>query len=574
MHKNSEGSGVQIRRKERIALIIIIFLQILFTAINTSYVREKIISRTKDNLENEAKIISEVLKIKDINNYHEFLNSLNTRYTIINSLGGVIYDSKKYTEESNMENHLYRPEIEDLKVSGEGFNLRKSKTLGEKMAYYATGTKDFNGKELVVRTSQSFKNQEIEIYTLLFLQIVFFLILDATIMISYISYLKRSTIKRIEKMRIFLESGIELKGSYITEDTWLQRFWYVIREWQERNLENIERLNQDKNLLNRLINSLDEGIILFNKELELVTKNATMNFLFEKRGKKYMEVIKYIEIIELLKYSYENKIDVEKEIYISNLEKYFYVVVKYLPDSSQYIVTIKKLSVEKEMINKQKKFISNVGHELKTPLTNIKGYLIALEDAPKAMEKTFLNIIKNNVDKMENIVRDFLLISKLESKLRINRNPISISEIKSEIESVLNSLLLKKQGKIEYEIEEGLEKIVSDRDKVVMILKNLIENGFIYNQSESPKVKVKIEKSENFYTFKVKDNGIGISEEKISNIFDRFYRVDEARTSNLGGTGLGLSIVKESVKLLGGEIKVESQPGEFTEFEFTIKRML
>ncbi|MGL5126053.1 MAG: sensor histidine kinase [Fusobacteriaceae bacterium] len=542
--------------------------------VNTNYASEKLIVRTKETLENNAKILGEILKIKDVTNYHELLNPLNVRYTILNTDGEVIYDSKNYLNEKNMENHLYRPEIEGLNTSETGFNLRNSKTLGGKMAYYAIKINDFQGKKLLIRTSQSYSSQQKEIYILLFLQVMFFLILNGIIMVNYINYLKRSTIKRIEKMRIFLESGIELKGSYLTEDVWLQKFWYVMREWQVRNLDNIARLNQDKNLLNRLINSLDEGIILFNKDLEVVTKNSAMKFLFEKRGKKYMEVIKYIEIIELLKYSYENKTDIEKEIYISNLEKYFYVVIKHLSDSSQYIVTIKKVSIEKEMINKQKKFISDVGHELKTPLTNIKGYLIALEDAPKAMEKNFLNIIKNNVNKMENIVKDFLIVSKLESKLKIEKKSISIRNLKIEIESSLNSIISKKNGKIEYEVKDEVEEICSDGDKVVMILKNLIENGFIYNRNELPSVKINIGQNKKSYVFKVRDNGIGIPSEKIINIFDRFYRVDEARTSNIAGTGLGLSIVKESVKHLGGEIKVNSKLGEFTEFEFTIKKML
>lgn len=530
--------------------------------------------RTRDKLKNDAQIIGEVLKLSKMPDYHELLNILDTRYTIMKPDGYVIYDSKNHENELNMENHLYRPEIESLKSENSGFSIRVSKTLNERMAYFAAKTRDFDGRELIIRTSESYSSQIRELFTLLFIQIIFFIILDFTMLLFYKEYIERSKRKRIEKMRQFLESGVQVNEEYLSDDKWLLNFWFVVREWQARNLENIKKLKKEKILLNRLINSLDAGILLFDEKLNLITKNNSLNFLFQQRGKNYLEIIDYSEIREIIKESFNSKKDIEREVFISPLEIYLFVRVRYLTDNKQYILTLKNISQEKEMINAQKKFISNISHELKTPLTNIKGYLIALEDAPESLKENFLNIVKSNVQKLENIITDFLTISKLESKMKINLKTFSVMALKSDIEESVKRFITEKHGDVNYEISFEIIDIYSDYDKLLMILKNLVENGFIYNRSQEPHVKISISQDDSFYNFKVSDNGIGISNDKIFHIFERFYRVDEARTSNVAGTGLGLAIVKESINLLGGEIQVSSSEGEGTQFSFTIKKFI
>ena len=222
----------------------------------------------------------------------------------------------------------------------------------------------------------------------------------------------------------------------------------------------------------------------------------------------------------------------------------------------------------------QKNFISNVSHELKTPLTNIKGYLIALEDAPDPMREKFLNVIKGNVEKLENIVLDFLNISKIENSNILNVTQVSSEKIKNNIQATMEILLKNKNASIEYQIDVTDENnyIRVDFDKITMILKNLIENGIIYNKSENPKIKVKITEGLDRYNFSVSDNGIGIPADEQYKIFERFYRVDRARTSNLGGTGLGLAIVKSLVEKYGGKISVVSEEGKGTTFEFYISK--
>ena len=219
----------------------------------------------------------------------------------------------------------------------------------------------------------------------------------------------------------------------------------------------------------------------------------------------------------------------------------------------------------------QKNFIANVSHELKTPLTNIKGYLIALEDAPQELQKNFFEIIRSNVEKLENITMDFLNISKIESSKIINLAPVPFERVKDEVEKILNGKVKKSGAVIEYNLDLKDENnyMNIDFEKTVTVLKNLIENGIIYN-NKVPHITVSIKEEDDRYRVSVKDNGIGFPEQEKDNIFERFYRIDKARTSNVAGTGLGLSIVKETVDICGGKIEVFSSENEGSEFIFTL----
>ena len=375
-------------------------------------------------------------------------------------------------------------------------------------------------------------------------------------------------------MKRFLQGGQKEKINYLKEEKWFFEFWDILKEWQRENLRNIERLERERKTLSLVISSVDIFIGLLNSEGKFVVKNNVLGYLIDSSREKYLECIRYIEIIDIIKKGITEKKDIKEEIYVQGLKRYFIITLRQLEFSNQALITIKDITSTRKAVEVQKNFISNVSHELKTPLTNIKGYLIALEDAPDPMKEKFLNVIKNNVEKLENIVVDFLNISKIESSNILNITQVSIEKIKNNIESTMGMILKKKNASIEYEIEVADENnyIRADFDKITMILKNLIENGIIYNKSETPKIKIKITEEQDRYNFLVSDNGIGIPTDEQYKIFERFYRVDRARTSNLGGTGLGLAIVKSLVEKYGGKISVISEEGKGTTFEFFISK--
>jgi len=525
-------------------------------------------------LKEDSSLIENLLKVSDTEaEFHSYLKDVDKRVTIIEMDGRVIYDSMMHEQEERMDYHSKRPEVVEAFEKGMGFDIRYSKTLGNTRAYYAVISMDSDGDEHIVRTSLNYEREYSEIKRTLLHELLFFLVLNIFIYFSYKNYLKGHLFLKIEEIRRTLEVGDEVTEIYSKGDLWISEFWKIVREWQQTNLENMKQLELDKEMLKRIISSVDMSILLIDERLNTVMKNDALNFLYRGGDQlPYYREVKHIEIIDIIKKCIDKKTSLKEEVYISELKKYLLVAVKYLDLNKQYILTVKDITRNKEMLEVQKNFISNISHELKTPLTNIKGYLIALEDAPEDMKDYFLNVAKNNVDKLENITMDFLNISKLENSKVVNLIPVSFEKLRDDVERSIDGILTRKNGRVVYSVnlldENSYMKV--DFDKFTMILKNLMENGVIYNDKEDPLVKVEIMELYDHYKVTVTDNGMGVPESEIDNIFDRFYRVDKARTSNVAGTGLGLSIVSEMVEILGGKLKLESEEGRGSTFTFTM----
>ena len=525
----------------------------------------------KNILKEDTLLVKLVAHGKPFEEYDELFKDTKIRFTIIDYQGKVYFDSKQPNQEV-MDNHSGRQEVFSAIYGNSGFAIRKSKTLGSYYAYYATKYKLSPEDKYIIRISEDYTEKMEQIKTVACILTLFFVFLNFVSYFFYKNYLKRDLENKIKIMKGFLESGeLERKIFYGREEKWLYEFWEILEEWQKNNLDNIAKLDFEKKILDLIISSVDAFIGLIDNKGNFILKNNSLSHLLIVDSQKYTESFKYIEIITLIKNSITLKKDIRKEIYVNGIKEYFLISVKYIKKNDQFLVTIKDITSTRRTVEIQKNFISNVSHELKTPLTNIKGYLIALEDAPKEIRLRFLNIINNNVEKLENIVLDFLNISKIESSKILQIVPVEPKLIEDQIRESLFGIIKRKKAELNFkwnllEINQGM--INTDKEKLIMILKNLIENGIIYNTSEIPSIQVDITEEKSKYLFSVKDNGIGIPQDKLKKVFDRFYRVDKARTSNMGGTGLGLAIVKEIIEQFGGEIVIESSEHEGSNFKF------
>lgn len=545
--------------------------EILFVILNTSMLSNIYKETEKNILKEDTLLVKLVAHGKPFEEYDELFKDTNIRFTIIDYQGKVYFDSKQPNQEV-MDNHSGRQEVFSAIYGNSGFAIRKSKTLGSYYAYYATKYKLSPEDKYIIRISEDYTEKMEQIKTVACILTLFFIFLNFVSYFFYKNYLKRDLENKIKIMKGFLESGeLERKIFYGREEKWLYEFWEILEEWQKNNLDNIAKLDFEKKILDLIISSVDAFIGLIDNNGNFILKNNSLNHLLIVDSQKYTESFKYIEIITLIKNSITLKKDIRKEVYVNGIKEYFLISVKYIKKNDQFLVTIKDITSTRRTVEIQKNFISNVSHELKTPLTNIKGYLIALEDAPKEIRLRFLNIINNNVEKLENIVLDFLNISKIESSKILQVVPVEPKLIEDQIRESLFGIIKRKKAELNFnwnllEINQGM--INTDKEKLIMILKNLIENGIIYNTSDVPSIEVNITEEKSKYLFSVKDNGIGIPQDKLKKVFERFYRVDKARTSNMGGTGLGLAIVKELVEQFGGEIVIESSEHEGSNFRF------
>ena len=233
-----------------------------------------------------------------------------------------------------------------------------------------------------------------------------------------------------------------------------------------------------------------------------------------------------------------------------------------------FIINIEDVTEYVKLENMRKEFVANVSHELKTPITSIKGFVETLKMTDNLDDDTknrFLTIIENEATRLTRLIDDILLLSTIENKTKKKVEKVDLFEVFEEVHEVVNYIAKKKNIKVKYEFKNKDIDLWEYSGYIRQILLNIISNAIKYtgeNGSVNIKQYIKAEK----VFIEVKDNGIGIPQEDIDRIFERFYRVDKARSRSVGGTGLGLAITKHMVKALNGNIKVESELGVGSKF--------
>ena len=233
-----------------------------------------------------------------------------------------------------------------------------------------------------------------------------------------------------------------------------------------------------------------------------------------------------------------------------------------------FIINIENITEYAKLENMRTEFVANVSHELKTPITSIQGFIETLKMTDNLDEDTknrFLTIIENEATRLTRLIDDILLLSTIENKTKKKVEKVDLFEVFEEVHEVINYIAKKKNIKVKYDFENKDIDLWEYSGYIRQILLNIISNAIKYT-GENGKVSIKqYIKSEKVF-IEVKDNGIGIPEEDIERIFERFYRVDKARSRSVGGTGLGLAITKHMVKALNGNIRVESELGVGSKF--------
>lgn len=241
------------------------------------------------------------------------------------------------------------------------------------------------------------------------------------------------------------------------------------------------------------------------------------------------------------------------------------------------IVVLQNVTEQQKLENMRKEFVANVSHELKTPLTTIKSYTETILDGvldDKETSKQFLTVIDEECDRMNRIVRDLLRLSSLDFKqVKWNMNNLSVNKLLNSSYMKLKMPALEKSQIINIEVHENIPEILGDKDGIEQVLLNIISNAIKYT-GEKGIIDIKAYYSEDKVVINVKDNGMGIPEEDLDRIFERFYRVDKARSRELGGTGLGLSIAKQIINAHGGDILINSIYNEGTCVEIIIPAVI
>ncbi len=345
----------------------------------------------------------------------------------------------------------------------------------------------------------------------------------------------------------------------------------------------ISELERRSSLTRAILESMVEGVIAIDKDARILSINPSIEKIFgiskdESEGRIFLEAIRNNDISEII----DNVL--KKGEFASHQLSLLWPVQKDLKINATPIfekglpigclLVIYDITQIRKLETMRSDFIANVSHELKTPLTSIKGFVEtllegALED--KENGRHFLKIIQDHVNRLDSLVNDLLDLSYLESKEAfLKKEDIKLKVLVDDVLAGFTPQVKKKAVEAINELSSDI-KIKADKDKINQVFTNLIDNAIKFNRQKGS-VKIYSQDVNNKVKIIVEDSGSGIPAKDLPRIFERFYRVDKARSRELGGTGLGLSIVKHIVELHKGDVGVESTEGLGSKFWFSLPK--
>jgi len=542
------------------------FVTVLFITI-LNYQRQE---NVKENLKNYNGIIMEFIKVNEIDNNKALfkkLDDLNIRVTILDIEGNVKFDSK--VDKNNLENHKERSEFKEALVSGEGYGVRVSKSLDVDTVYYASKFDNY-----IIRTSQPVKgiNGEDKTYIFTYVTVVGVILLITIWVSSKLSYIIVKPIMDLENTTSMIAQGELDRRVKVTSKDEIGQLGASFNKMANKLEYSLNEVKEKQNRLSAILQSMDSGVIAIDINDNIIIVNAYTEKIFgineDVIGKNINTISKNFNISTIFKdiddHYKEVKIDYPKEAYLR-------VRTADIINRNHHIgkvAVIQDVTDVKKLENVRTEFVANVSHELKTPLTSIKGFTETLRyvDDIETRDK-FLDIIEEETDRLTRLISDILILSDIELQKDFKKEIVDVNRIISHVDALMRNVGDKKDVNIVIK-GENVPNLVGDSDKFKQMLINLVDNAIKYSESEE--IIINRYYKDNQCIIEIEDKGIGISRDHISRLFERFYRVDKARSRAKGGTGLGLAIVKHIVLGFNGNISVESELNKGTKFIITI----
>jgi two-component system phosphate regulon sensor histidine kinase PhoR len=503
------------------------------------------------------------------------------RVTVITADGEVLADSQ--SDPRTMENHAGRPEIRDALANGQGQSMRRSVTVNRELLYYATRYDTPSGIPVVLRfatplatvdeTLASFRRK-------LWLASVFILLLAgaASLLVSL------GFSERIERLKEFSRRVAEGDFRPLPGDgsgDALEKLGASLNQTASRLDRTIRTLTEERNLSSAILGSMVEGVAVVNGAERLVFANHSFAEILEldltpKSGNALVEVVRQTEMIEAVRKVLRGEPRVESEIVTGTLRQHFFaatVAAVRAGETSGAVVVLHDITELRRLERVRRDFVANVSHEFRTPLTAIQGFaetlLAGAMDDPQNRER-FLEIIVEHSRRLARLTEDLLKLSKMDAdRLELEIRRVTVSQLIESCIETAQHRATEKEIAISVQPSDGVPDIAGDRRRLAEVLQNLLDNALQYTLSRG-EIFVSAKARDADVVFTVADTGIGIPKADQSRIFERFYRVDAARSRELGGTGLGLSIAKHIVEVHGGRIWVDSEIGRGSQFHFTV----
>lgn len=342
--------------------------------------------------------------------------------------------------------------------------------------------------------------------------------------------------------------------------------------------ETLEQIAGEKNKIETIFLYMTDGVMAFDIDGEIIHINPAAKKMLGVNGAvKFEEFFNSLGLdisMAYLLYMDQN-VNLEKEITVEDRHIKAYFAPFKIQDerASGVVVVFQDITRQQKLETSRREFVANVSHELRTPLTTIKSYAETLIDSldkdKDEFSVNFLKVIETEADRMTRIVKDLLTLSRLDNSMEINKRGYDLGEMVSNVVGRMGIDAKNHEHKLTATIKENLPPMYGDPDRIEQVIINIISNAIKYTPNGG-EIKVSCTSDKNNSYIIVADNGIGIPKEDQTRIFERFYRVDKARSREYGGTGLGLAIAKELVEAHGGSISIKSVEGKGTEVDITL----
>jgi len=547
----------------------VIFIFIVVSALFISIFNYEYQQNLKDKLQTNNNMIISLLQSNNLRDPQKFfvenLAHSELRVTYVDKIGKVIYDSSVNGE--TMENHNKRQEIVEARKSGSGFSIRYSTSTEKNMMYFATAFND----GFIIRSSMPLKivNGLGSKYFKFYIIAIIFSALMSIWFSLKLSYIIVKPITDLSFITSRISKGEFHRRARIVSDGEIGQLAKNFNEMADKLEFTLNEVTDKQNRLEAILQSMDSGVIAVDRKNRVIMINPYAKKIFGVNkdiiGQNLLDNIRDFQLEDI----FHQSDDDYKEIKITWPQaRELRIKTADIINRSEHIGTVavvQDITEVKKLETMRTQFVANVSHELKTPLTSIQGFAETLKYVDDADTKDkFLNIINEEAERLTRLITDILILSHIEQQKEVKNEKIEVNKIVVDVYNLMINVADSKGIQLTIE-QQNIKTLMGDDDRFKQMLINLVGNAINYSET-GDRVCIETESFDDRFILRVVDTGVGIAKDQIPRIFERFYRVDKARSRSNGGTGLGLAIVKHIVLQLNGKIYVESELGKGSKF--------
>lgn len=494
------------------------------------------------------------------------------RVTVVDKSGKVLSDSET-ADVSNMENHIDREEIVAALHGKPVAVTRRSDTTNKDMVYSAVKV-DLSANDYVfVRVSTPVDS--VNLYATSTILPNFYVLIAAIIAAVILSVvLTKSLVKPMAEIKnnlIALNNGTFTPSTPSEKDPEINKMLSEINDIGEKLSDTITTVSEDNKKLDYILNNVSDGIVVITREGNIEVMNDNAKLVFDVKNDAISANYTVLSANEKFISAVSDAVNerINKVFEFTTAAHDVYLTSIRCLDGGMTIIVLSDITAVKHGEEIRSEFFANASHELKTPLTAIKGFNDVIGMKSKDGDIGTLSAkIDKEVNRVVSLIDDMLNLSKLETTKTPIVEKVDLVAVAYDAEESISALARNKNVNIEISGEGVVEM---EKDHAYELVKNLMENAVRYNE-DGGHVFVSVDEKSDKVTLKVKDDGIGIDEENQSRIFERFYRVNKSRSRETGGTGLGLSIVKHVAELYDAKLTLSSTLGAGTEITVSFKK--